>query len=257
MSETLIVRRENRLCRLILNRPEVLNALNPDMIAALDRAADELAADPEVRVVILEGQGQTFCSGADMSFFLQGLSASVWLDAMRSLGRAILKLRALPQPIITKLEGAAIGGGANLALCGDLVVAAENARFRENFVHLALTLDAGGSFFLPRMVGPVKARELAFLGDEISGADLARMGLVHKAVPQPQLEAEVLALASRLSNQNLASLSTIKRALEAGLDMTLAETLEWEAAQQSILLTAPEHRAAVEAFLYAKPGGST
>ena len=255
MTETLIVRREDRLCWLILNRPEVMNALNPDMIAALDRAADQLAADSETRVVILEGQGQTFCSGADMSFFLQGLSASVWLAAMRSLGQAILKLRALPQPIITKLEGAAIGGGANLALCGDLVVAAENARFRENFVHLSLTLDAGGTYFLPRMVGPVKARELAFLGTEISGADLAGMGLIHKSVPQDQVEPEVLALASKLAQQNLASLSTIKKAMETSLDLTLSEALEWEAAQQSILLTTPEHRAAVEAFLNSKLGG--
>ena len=255
MTETLLVRREGRLCRLVLNRPEVMNALNPDMIAALDRAADELAGDSEVRVVILEGQGRTFCSGADMSFFLQGLSASVWLEAMRSLGRAILKLRAMPQPIITKLEGAAIGGGANLALCGDLVVAAENARFRENFVELALTLDAGGTFFLPRLVGPVKARELAFLANEVSGTDLARMGLVYKSVPQSQIDEEVLALADRLAHQNLASLSTIKKAMEGGLDMTLSEALEWEAAQQSILLTAPEHRAAVEAFINSKLKG--
>jgi 2-(1,2-epoxy-1,2-dihydrophenyl)acetyl-CoA isomerase len=154
--------------------------------------------------------------------------------------------------VIAVLKGVAVGGGANLALAADFVVAAENTRFCEIFINIGAIVDYGGHYFLPRLVGLARARELAMLGDEIDGKTAASMGLIYKAVPEDQLEAEVESLANTLSQKPPLALRLIKEGLENSFDMTLQQILDWEAAHQSITLQTPQHKEIVELFLAAK-----
>jgi len=246
------VEREGQIATVTLNRPEVLNALNQEMITELLDLLDSLLSDEESRVVILEGAGGNFCSGADMSLFLENRSAPEWLEGMRFFGRLIRGLRQIPQPVVVKLRGSAVGGGANLALSGDFVIASHNARFRENFIHIGLILDGGGTYFLPRLVGLVKARELALLGNEIDGKAAAAMGLIYKSVPDDALDGEVSTLARTLSERSFAAMSMIKHGLESNLDKSLSEVLEWESSHQPIMLQRQEHKDLVQLFLAMK-----
>jgi 2-(1,2-epoxy-1,2-dihydrophenyl)acetyl-CoA isomerase len=181
-----------------------------------------------------------------------GLSASLSLEILRKLGGVILAIRKIPQPVVVKVRGAAWGGGANLALAGDFVLAAHDARFCEVFVNICTVLDGGGTYFLPRLVGLAKARELALLGDEFDGKTAASIGLIYKSVPGRQLDRHVNALAEKLSKRHLKALSLIKEGLESSFDMTLPEALEWEASHQAIMFQSEEHRESVKGFLTRK-----
>jgi 2-(1,2-epoxy-1,2-dihydrophenyl)acetyl-CoA isomerase len=150
------------------------------------------------------------------------------------------------------LKGVAVGGGANLALAADFVVAAENTRFCEIFINIGAILDYGGHYFLPRLVGLAKARELAMLGDEIDGNTAASIGLIYKAVPEDQLETQVETLANTLAHKPPLALRLIKEGLENSFDMSLKQVLDWEAAHQSIALQTPEHKEIVKFFLESK-----
>jgi enoyl-CoA hydratase/carnithine racemase len=253
MSEkTVLVQKHNRIATLVLNRPEVMNAMNPEMIQTLQEALDQIETDENIRVVVVKGAGDNFCSGADVSLFAENLSPIEWLKGMRRAGRTVQRMREMPQPIITLLRGVAVGGGANLALAGDFVVAADNARFSEIFINLGLILDYGGTYFLPRLVGLAKARELAMLGNEIDGHTAAMIGLVYKSVPEEELEQEVEALADNLAQKPLAALNLIKKGLDISLDKSLKEMLDWEAAHQAIMLQTQEHKEIVQFFLESK-----
>jgi len=248
-NQVVLVEKKDRVSTLTLNRPEKKNALNLEMIGALQAEVDRISGSEEVRVLIIQGAGDAFCSGVDKSFLLEDRSASFWLDLMRRVGRLIRSLREMPQPIITKLRGVAYGAGANLALAGDFVLAADNARFRENFIHLGLVLGAGGTYFLPRLVGMAKARELAMLGEEIDGRTAAAIGLAYKSVSDEVLDLEVTDLAAGLIAKPFTALALIKTGLEKSLDESLDQILDWEAAHQAVMLQTPTHKEAVQRFL--------
>jgi 2-(1,2-epoxy-1,2-dihydrophenyl)acetyl-CoA isomerase len=146
----------------------------------------------------------------------------------------------------------AVGGGANLALAADFVIAAENARFCEIFINIGAVMDYGGHYFLPRLVGLVKARELAMLGEEIDGQTAASIGLIYKSVPEDALEAQVAALAATLAQKPPLALRLIKEGLEKSFDMSIDEILDLEAAHQAIALQTPEHKEIVEMFMAMK-----
>jgi enoyl-CoA hydratase/carnithine racemase len=202
--------------------------------------------------VVLKGAGDHFCSGADISLFSESIAPQDWLVAMKGVGQIVKTLREMPQPVVTQLKGVAVGGGANLALTGDFVIAAENARFCEIFVNIGLIMDYGGTYLLPRLVGLAKARELAMLGNEIDGKTAAAMGLVYKSVPEADIETEVASLTTTLAQKSPFALRLIKEGLEKSLDMSLKETLDWEAAHQSIALQTPQHKEIVQFFLDSK-----
>ena len=251
-SKPVIVQKNKNRVTLTLNRPDVMNAMSREMIEGLWEALEKIAADDSIRVVILKGAGDHFCSGADINLFSENVPPDEWVVAMKGVGRIVKTLRAIPPPVIAMLKGVAVGGGANLALAADFVVAAENTRFCEIFINIGAILDYGGHYFLPRLVGLAKARELAMLGDEIDAKTAASMGLIYKAVSGDQLEAEVETLANTLSQKPPLALRLIKEGLENSFDMTLQQVLDWEAAHQSITLQTPQHKEIVELFLAAK-----
>ena len=252
----LIIEKQDNIASIILNRPQTMNAMSKEMILGLQDAVLEIASDDSFRVLILKGAGDHFCSGADLKLFTEDTASYEWITAMKGVGQIVKTLREMPQPVITMLKGVAVGGGANLALAGDFVIAAENARFCEIFVNIGAVLDYGGHYFLPRLVGLAKARELAMLGDEIDGRQAASIGLIYKSVAPDALEAEVENLANTLAQKPPLALRLIKEGLEQSFDRSLEQTLSWEAAHQSIALQTPEHKEIIKMFLEAKGKGS-
>ena len=235
-----------------MNRPRVMNALNAEIVEELGRAFDQISRDEEIRVVVLEGAGDNFSSGADVSLFTDNLSAQEWLGGMKNFGKLVRLMREMPQPLVTKVRGAAVGGGCSLALAGDFVLASEDAKFCLNFVHIGAVLDGGATYFLPRLVGLVKAREIALLGEFIEGKKAESIGLIYKSVPDEDLDREVNGLVGTLMSKPPVSLSLIKNSLEGSLDMSLKDVLEWEAAHQSVMLQSTEHKEMVNLFLQSR-----
>jgi len=251
-SNVILIEKKDKIATIVLNRPNVMNAMSQELIRGLYDAVKEIALDETINVLVLRGAGDHFSSGADANLFSADISPYDWLAGMREIGQIVQTLREMPQPIVTMLKGVAVGGGANLALAGDFVIAADTARFCEIFVNIGLILDYGGNYFLPRLVGLKKARELAMLGDEIDGLTAASIGLVYKSVPEDQLEQEVDSLAEILAQKPKLALRFIKEGLENSFNMSLKEVLDWEAAYQSIALQTPEHKEIVRLFLGAK-----
>ncbi len=250
MSEDLVlVKKEDKTCTVVMNRPRIMNALNAEIVEELRKALEKISRDEEIRVVILEGAGDNFSSGADVSLFTDNLSAPEWVSGMKKFGQLVRVMREMPQPLVTKVRGAAVGGGCSLALAGDFVLASQNAKFCLNFVHIGAVLDGGATYFLPRLVGLVKAREIALLGEFIDGKRAESIGLIYKSVPDEDLDREVNALVGTLMAKPPVSLSLIKKSLEGSLDMSLKDVLEWEAAHQSVMLQSTEHKEMVNLFL--------
>jgi enoyl-CoA hydratase/2-(1,2-epoxy-1,2-dihydrophenyl)acetyl-CoA isomerase len=248
----LTVEKKDTLGLITLNRPGVMNAMSKDMIFGLREAIQKVGSDDGIRVLILKGAGDHFCSGADLGLFAADTRSYEWIAAMKEVAHIIKSLRNIPQPIISVVTGVAVGGGLNLALAADFVVAAEDARLCEIFVNIGAIMDYGGNYFLPRLVGLAKARELAMLGDEIDGRTAAAIGLIYRAVPGEELDREVEALAGKLAQKPPLALRLIKEGLERSFDRSLEEALDWEAAHQSIALQTPEHKEIVKTFMEAR-----
>jgi len=247
--DAILTMKYRRIFHVTMNRPEVMNAINVDILKGLKSALEEIASDEEMRVVILEGAGGNFCAGADMSMLNEGWGAPEWLNVMKMFGNVIRSMREIPQPIVIKLQGAAYGGGLNMALAGDFVIASHTSRLCQSFVNIGTALDGGGTYFLPRLVGLVKARELALLGEEIDGKMAASMGLIYKSVLDEELDTEVDTLANVLSKKSPPAMASIKEGLEGSLDMCLKNVLEWESSHQAILFQTVAHKEAIRNFL--------
>ncbi|MHB1535706.1 MAG: enoyl-CoA hydratase-related protein [Acidimicrobiales bacterium] len=246
--ETITVGRDQGVVTVTLNRPEKLNALNDAMWDELAGSLSEVARNPADRVLVLTGAGGAFCSGADLADLAAPAERS-FLDNMRRVAEVVLALHRLAKPTIAKVNGVAAGAGANLALGCDLIVASERARFSQIFARRGLSIDAGGSWLLPRLVGLHRAKELALLGDMLSADEAAAMGLVNRAVPEGRLDGFVADWAARLAAGPPIALSLTKALLNNGLDSSFDQALEAEAHAQSVNATTDDFREAVQAFL--------
>ncbi len=251
-ANTVLLHKKNNIATLILNRPKIMNAMNAQMMRELKDNVEQIAGDDEIRVVIIKGAGNNFSSGADMALLGEHPSPPLLRKAMMSVGLIIQGIRAMPQPVISALRGVAVGAGANLALAGDFVIAADDARFCEIFIHIGAIMDFGGFYFLPRLVGLAKAKELAMLGKEIDGKTAASMGLIYKSVPDEKLDQAVESLADNLLQKPKVALALMKEGLEGSYNRSLKEILDWEAANQAIALQAPEHKEIIRSFLESK-----
>lgn len=230
--ETLRVDRHDGVVTLTLCRPEKKNAINGRMWRELIEVFDGVEDSVEDRVLVLTGAGDGFCSGADLTDTnnAENLQTGVGgsLRQMRVVGRAALRLHELRTPTIAAVNGVAAGAGCNLALGCDLIVASDRARFTEIFAKRGLSLDFGGSWLLPRLIGLHKAKELAFLADIIDAAEAERLGLVNRVVPHGELADTVAELAARLAALPPVQVSVTKRLLNQSFSVSMAEALEFE-----------------------------
>ncbi|MBN9758216.1 MULTISPECIES: enoyl-CoA hydratase/isomerase family protein [unclassified Pseudonocardia] len=228
-----------------LSNPGRRNALSADMFADLARTLPELDDDPGVRVVVLTGAGEDFCSGADLSAVSDDAHP---LGHMNRINRAAAAVHRMSVPTVARVDGVAVGAGLNLALACDLVVASDRARFSEIFVRRGLTVDFGGSWILPRLVGLHRAKELCLLGDVVPAADAAAMGLVNRVVPVAELDATVDGITTRLAAGPAVAMALTKRLLNEGGRSGVDEALAAEGVAQSIALRGADAAEAFEAF---------
>jgi enoyl-CoA hydratase/carnithine racemase len=232
---------------LTLDRAARKNALDLPLFARLRDAFRELADDARARVLVLSGSGDAFCSGADIGTVRTGEAQPV-LVVIRQIHEMVLALKQLPQPVIAKVNGVAAGAGLSLALACDLIVASDRARFSAIFARRGLSLDCGGSWLLPRLVGLHRAKELALLADMYDAEQAERMGLVNRVVPHAELDVFVADWAERLAAGPPLALSMSKRLLDSGLNTSLAEALENEALAVAVNNATDDMKEAFRAF---------
>lgn len=238
--------RDSGVVTVTLDRPAKKNAIDVAMWGDLEAAFTEIGQRGEDRAVILTGAGGDFCSGADLSD--PTLPPAPGLPWMRRVARACQALHALPQPVIAKVRGVAVGAGLNLAIGCDLVVASDDARFAELFARRGLSIDFGGSWVLPRLVGLHKAKELALLADIVPAEEALRLGIVNRVVPGDELDAYVDGWAARLAAGPPLALAMTKRLLNASFTATLDEALEAEALAQTVNLGTADAVEAMQAY---------
>jgi enoyl-CoA hydratase/carnithine racemase len=251
--ETLLIDRTDGVMTVTLNRPEKKNAMNGLMWRELIALFDEIEEQGETRVLVITGAGDGFCSGADLTdtgnaeSLTTGVGGS--LRSMRVVGRAALRLHELPIPTVAAVNGVAAGAGCNLALGCDLVIASDRARFTEIFSKRGLSVDFGGSWILPRLVGLHRAKELVFLADIIDAPEADRIGLVNRVVPHDELTAAVAEVAQRLAALPPVQLSVSKRLLNQSLSVSMSEALEFEDVAQVMNFQSADTAEAVAAFV--------
>jgi enoyl-CoA hydratase/carnithine racemase len=232
---------------LTLNRPEKKNAINRMMFDELLAVFREVDATPTDRVLVITGAGDAFCSGADLAD--RGSDTRHTLTRLHWVADIALALHRIPKPTIAKVNGVAVGAGMNMALGCDLIVASETARFSEIFARRGLSIDFGGSWLLPRLVGMHRAKELALLADIISAKEAAEMGLVNRVVPAGELDAFVADWAGRLAAGPPLALAMTKRLLTNAFSTSLDEALEAEGMAQTVNSGTEDTAEAIRAFL--------
>ncbi len=251
MDELLVERAASGVVTLTLNRPRVKNAIPASMWESLRAIFQEVSQRESDRVLVITGAGGAFCAGAELG---PGMGTDHHpLTAMKSVNEAALALHDVPKPTIAKVDGIAVGAGMNLALGCDLIVAGESARFSQIFARRGLSLDFGGSWLLPRLIGLHRAKELALFGDIVSAAEAERLGVVNRVVPDDQLDAFVTDWANRLAQGPPIALRMTKRMLNNAFSSSLAEALDWEALSQTVNFGSADTVEGVAAFVQKRP----
>lgn len=247
--ETIEVSRASRIVTITLNRPAKKNAANAQMWNELLETFRDIASNSDDRVVVLTGAGGEFCAGADLTGGGTGGPNRHQLAQMRHISDVALALHRLPIPTIAKVRGVAVGAGCNMALGCDLVVASDTARFSEIFARRGLSIDFGGSWVLPRIVGMHRAKELALFADIIGAAEAERIGLVNRVVPDAEIDEFVDGWAARLAAGPPIALAMTKRMLDNSMAVTLEQALDDEGVAQSLNFSTADTMEALAAFV--------
>ena len=255
--ETIQLEMRDSVCVLTLNRPERLNALTVQVADEFKAAVSE-AVERGARVIVLTGAGRAFCAGGDVREMQEiakkdGRLEAFFDEPLRVLNEAILLIRQTPVPFIAAVNGVASGGGCNLALACDLVIAAESARFNQAFIKIGLTPDCGGTFILPRLVGWKRAAELLFSGDLISATAAAEMGMINSVTPDDELMNKAMAMAEKLAQAPTAAIGQIKRLLDASAANDFESQLDLERKTQIESGRTKDFVEGVTAFLEKRP----
>ena len=254
MSEELIESIADGVATLTMNRPERRNAMNRAMLDALGEALPRLAADRGVGVVVLSGAGGAFCAGGDVKAMAEGAefgeaSLEEKTDELRRKMEVSRWLHEMAKPTIAMVPGAAAGAGLSLALACDLRIAAESARFTTAFARVGYSGDFGGSYFLTRLVGTAKARELYFTAELLDAQAALALGMVNRLVADDALAEEVRTLAAGLARGPRIALAYMKRNMNAAESRSLGELLDMEALHQTRCGMTEDHREAARAFV--------
>ncbi len=243
----------NGVATIELNRPDALNAWNKQLGVDLLAALRQVAEDDAARAVVITGAGRAFSSGADLRDTTGELTPDGRPDVRKRLDECyhpiMLAVRELPKPVVAAVNGAAVGIGCSLALCCDLIVAAESAYFLLAFVNIGLVPDGGSSLFVPARVGIARASELAMLGERLPATQALEWGLINRAVADGELERETTALAARLAAGPTRSYAGAKRLLNNWLYSRMDEQLELEARIQQEMAGSDDFVEGTLAFL--------
>lgn len=248
MSDEIRIERREGWRKLILNRPDKLNAANEAMLTALLEALDDAEADRSCRALLLTGEGRGFCAGQELGPSVMPGQSN--LGAVAALHhRFVRRLRSVPLPVVCAVNGVAAGAGASYALACDIVLAGRSARFIQAFVKIGLVPDSGASFFLPRLIGEARARALAMLGETVDAERAEAWGMIWRVVDDPALQQEAEKLAAHLATQPTDALAAMKRMFAASATNDLDAQLDLEQELQGAAGASADYAEGVRAFL--------
>ena len=248
------------IATLALNRPDKRNAINDAMRTELMAALDEVARNPQIKALVLTGNGKAFCAGGDIASMQQRMQAPAGEIAFNGWSRqqrthhAVAMLHALPKPTIAAVNGASTGLGADLALCCDFIIASEAASFAWTYILRGLIPDGGGMYFLPRRVGLSKAKDLIFSGRKLDAAQALELGIADRVSSPNTLLDDARAWAAELGHGSTAALALAKSVMNKTFELSAEEVFAQGSQAQAICYTTAEHHASVNAFL-AKTAG--
>lgn len=250
MSQSIETKILNKVAYLTLNRPEVFNCFNREMALRLQKELDVCEADPEVRAIVITGEGRAFCAGQDLGEVTSAeLNPGFKKILEEHYNPIISRIRSIEKPIIAAVNGVAAGAGANIALACDVVVASERASFIQAFSKIGLIPDSAGTFFLPRLIGFQKASALMMLGDKVSAEEAEKIGIVYKMYSAEDFNAEVFVLAEKMASMPTKALGMTKRLLNNSLTNNLNQQLEMESKLQIEAAQSEDYSEGVNAFV--------
>lgn len=242
---------KDNIALITLNRPETKNAFSPEMIRLWREYLEKAKKDDSVRVIVVTGKGDTFCSGGDIKDMAEGKLRS-W-DMKRFLWdgvhRIVLTLEDLDKPVIAAINGAAMGAGLDMALMCDLRVVSEKAKLAESYIMMGLVPGDGGAYYLPRLVNIAKALELLLTGDVLTAEEALKLGIVNTVVPHEHLMEETMKLAKKIAGKPPLAVRMMKRAVHQAQTSTLRTHLDYISSQLSLLSETDDHVEAAKAFL--------
>ena len=247
----ILIKTNNNVATITLNRPEVRNAFNLTMIDQMERAIKEVKQDKDVKVLVLTGSGQTFCSGGDINEIKEfaDKAASKRKDYLKEgIHKISYALLDFDKPVIGALNGSAMGAGLDLALLCDLRVSTMSAKFGETYIKMGLVPGNGGTYLLPRLVGWAKAFELFYTADVINADEAKRIGLVNQVYADDEFRMKIANFAEKIAKGPPIQLAMIKRQLMQSIDKDLKEHLDLASSNMSIALDTEDRREAFQAF---------
>lgn len=249
-SNSILLKIENKIAFITLNRPEVFNSFNREMALTLQDTLDACEKDDEVRAIVLTGSGKAFCAGQDLKEVTSPeLNPGFKKILEEHYNPIILRIRNIEKPIIAAINGVAAGAGANIALACDIVVADERVNFIQAFSLIGLIPDSAGTFFLPRLIGFQKASALAMLGNKISAEEAERLGMIYKYVSPEEFQETINRIALKLANMPTKALGLIKKTFNQSLTNTLEEQLALESKHQIEAAGTEDYAEGVAAFI--------
>jgi 2-(1,2-epoxy-1,2-dihydrophenyl)acetyl-CoA isomerase len=236
------------IARITMNRPEKLNAIDAELARGLRAAFERAAEDDAVRAIVFSGNGRAFCAGQDLGDpeIAPGSDLGATIEA--NYNPLVRAMRALPKPIVAKVQGIAAGAGANLAFAADIVIASRSAAFAESFSRIGLLPDSGGTWMLPRLVGHARASALALLGEKFSAEQAEAWGAIWKVVEESQLDKACDELTHRLAEAPTMALGAVKQALQQHWARSFDAALDGERDLQRMLGDTSDYREGVAAF---------
>jgi 2-(1,2-epoxy-1,2-dihydrophenyl)acetyl-CoA isomerase len=235
--------------KIVLNRPEVFNSFNRAMAFEMQEALDDATNNNEVRAILITGEGKAFCAGQDLGEVVDPNGPSLTVIISEHYNPIIGRLRALPKPIISAVNGVAAGAGANIALACDICIASENASFIQAFSKIGLIPDSGGTFTLPRLIGFGKASALMMLGDKVNAQEAERIGMIYKVLPAEGFLEETEKMALNLAKMPTKALALTKQALNESLENSFDQQLKLEDNLQTLAGQTHDYKEGVQAFL--------
>ena len=251
MNDPVLTQQHENILQITLNRPEAYNALNLDMMKMLGEALSSAAADHSIKGVLITGQGKAFCAGGDLKWISQQSeeAGSVLHRLAPQFHRSIVEIRRMEKPVVASINGSAAGGGFSLALACDFRMMARSAVLRQAYTSSGLSIDGGGSFALPRLVGLARAMEIMAFDQPISSAQALEWGLVTKVVPEDEVLSESFAMLDALIKSSLHSFAWSKKLMTGSFNNTLESQLELERQGISDCAAHPDGQEGIKAFV--------
>ncbi|MBW2962363.1 enoyl-CoA hydratase-related protein [Mesonia aestuariivivens] len=250
MSKSIQVEIKYNVAKISLNRPKVFNSFNREMALTLQEELKKCESDPEVRAILITGNGKAFCAGQDLNEVIDPALNPGFKTILDEHYNPIIQLiRNIGKPVIAAVNGIAAGAGANIALACDIVVAVESAAFVQAFSKIGLIPDSAGTFFLPRLIGFQKASALAMLGDKVSAEEAERLGMIYKYFSTETFEEETWQMATQLAKMPTKALALTKETLNQSLNNTLEEQLALESKNQIKAAFTADYKEGVTAFV--------